>query len=151
MDSFLRSVDYWQSSSSFRFRNWNWFDSAGLLNLKRSGVAILLPPARFCGTICWEIAKGLGPTCTCMVSDLASLEGSGELDSMMGFGTVVGVGVCGSSGGSSSMGKSLGTVILVFFSSSPYWPYKSTSRERKKLRKQKTEQKGVVCCVVCSV
>jgi hypothetical protein len=46
-----------------------------------------------CRTVFWETAKGLGPTCTCIVSDLASFEGSGELDSMMGFGIVVGVGV----------------------------------------------------------
>jgi hypothetical protein len=69
---------------------------------------MLSPPPRFCGNMFCDIAKGLGPTCTCIVSDLSSLGGSGELDRRTG----VGVGVSGVFGGSRSMCTSLAKGIL---------------------------------------
>jgi hypothetical protein len=73
-------------------------DGAGLLSRSRSSVVMLLPLPRFCGNMFCDIAKGLGPTCTCMVSDLSWLRVSGELDRS----TSVGVGVFSNS---SSAGK----------------------------------------------
>jgi type IV secretory pathway VirB2 component (pilin) len=55
-----------------------------------------------------DIAKGLGPTCTCMVSDVSSLGGSGELDRR----TRVVVGVFGVFGGSSSICTSFANGML---------------------------------------
>ena len=55
-----------------------------------------------------DIAKGLGPNCTCIVSELSSLIGSGELDRRIG----VGVGVSGVFGGSRSIGTSVAKAIL---------------------------------------
>jgi type IV secretory pathway VirB2 component (pilin) len=57
----------------------------------------------FCG-----IAKSLGPTCTCIVSNLSLLVGSGELDRRIG----VGVGVSGVFRGSRSIGTSLAKGML---------------------------------------
>ena len=91
----------------FSFWNWNCVAGAGLLNRRRSGVIMLLPPPRFCGTMFCGIAKGFGLTCTCIVSDLTV---SGELDRTAG----VGVGVFSDS---SSVGKPLerGIVVVVVF------------------------------------
>jgi hypothetical protein len=79
---------------------------AGLLNRRRSGVIMLLPPPRFCSTMFCGIAKGFDLPCTCIVSDLTV---SGELDKI----TSDGVGVFSDS---SSAGKPLqrGIVLLLF-------------------------------------
>jgi hypothetical protein len=73
---------------------------------------MLSPPPRFCGNMFCDIAKGLGPTCTCIVSDLSSLRGSGELDRSTGVGVSV-------FSDSSSAGKPLerGIILLLFYPS----------------------------------
>ena len=93
----------------FCFWNWNCVTGAGLLNRRRSGVIMLLPPPRFCGTVFCGIAKGFDLTCTCIVSDLTV---SGELDRSTSGGVSVSV-----FGDSSSVGKPLerGIILIVVF------------------------------------
>jgi type IV secretory pathway VirB2 component (pilin) len=71
---------------------------------------MLFPLPRICGSMFCGIAKGLGPTCTCIVLDLSSLVGSRELDRRIG----VGVGVSSVFRGSSSIGTSLAKGMLLF-------------------------------------
>ena len=82
-----------------------------MLNRRRSGVIMLLPPPRFCSSMFCDIAKGLGPTCTYIVLCLSSLRGSRELGKRTGK-AGVGVGVSGVFEGSSSIGTSVAKGML---------------------------------------
>ena len=68
---------------------------------------MLFPPPCFLGTMFCNVVTELEGICTCIVSDVALLRGSRELDRKIG----VGVGVLGVSGISGSIDRSISSFL----------------------------------------